>query len=107
MDVTLTKNQQVALDKFVEAMCGDEPSFLDHSRAANAQRAKRLAATEWLHRFAGLCMRIGAQRTRASLGLEYNKEALPVWKDPKTGAEEVKAPIPDGLDKVVIPGRTH
>lgn len=101
MDATLTLNQQKALEMFLDAMVGEQPSILDHGHGAEERRRKRAEAREWLHKFATLSMRIGAQRARAALGMEFNKEALPIWKDPGTGAEEVKTPIPDGLDKVV------
>ena len=102
MDVTLTKNQQAALEKFIEAVVGEEPSKLDHGNAANGRRQKRAEAREWLHRFASLSMRIGAHRARATLGLEHNPDALAIWKDPKTGAEEKARPIPDGRDDKVV-----
>lgn len=107
MDMTMTKKQLEALDKFIEALVGEDPSFLDHSRAANDRRAKRAFVREWLHQFAVLNMRVGAHRARAALGLSFSKEAMPVWKDPKTGAEEMKVPIPDGEDKAVLEPRKH
>lgn len=102
MDVTLTKNQLTAMTKFIDAVVGEEPSFLDHSKGANGRRAARLFAREFLVRMMALSMRIGAERHAYSMGIGKHADALPVWKDPKTGAEEVHMPIPDGEDKVVL-----
>lgn len=106
MDVTLTKNQVVAIEKFMDAMIGEEPSKLDHSTGAENRRQVRVNARDWLCRFAALSMRIGAERARAALGLAHQEAALAIWKDPASGAERIMRPIPDGKDEVVVPGRT-
>lgn len=106
MDVTLTKPQIVALEKFLDALIGEEPSKLDHGHAANARRYKRQEARNFMHRYAALSMKIGAERARAALGLQAAESAMPVWKDPKTGAETIMAPVPDGKEGVVI-ARKH
>lgn len=102
MDVTLIKKQEEAITKFIDAVVGAEPSIFEHSKGANDRRAARVFAREFLVRMCALSMRIGAERHAYSMGIGRRSEALPVWKDPKTGAEEVKVPIPDGEDKVVL-----
>lgn len=102
MDVTLTKKQEEALAKFIEGVVGETPSFLDHSRAANERRAKIAFVSDWLHRFAALNMRIGHERALFTLGMGRNKDALPVWVNPKDGSEAIKVPTPDSIDGVKI-----
>lgn len=104
MDVTLTKKQEEALNVFLDALVGEEPSRLEQSTAANQRRLKRREAREWLYKYAALSMRIGAERMRATLGLQHDPKALAIWKDPRTGAETVHRPIPDGENKVVLQG---
>lgn len=110
MDVTLTKKQEQALDKFIDAMVGEEPSRLDHGTGATQRRYKRREAKDWLYRFAALSMRVGAERARASLGLPHDEQALAIWKDPRSGAETIQRPVPDGQDRVTFAskkGKAH
>lgn len=104
--MTPTKNQEEAMKLFVDALVGEEPSKLDHGSAANARRARRRHAVEFLYKFAALSMRIGAHRARAALGLDHDERALAIWKNPD-GSETVHRPTPDGEEKVTLKGVTH
>lgn len=62
MDTTPSRKMFDAMQKFTDAMCGDEPSKLDHGSAARAVRAKRSACMDFLHGFHSLAMREGVNR---------------------------------------------
>ena len=98
MDITPTNKQILAMQKFVDALCGEEPSRLDHSQSAVNRRAVRANAMDMLHRMVGLSIRIGAERMKAHLGMAYDQSALAYWKDPHSGAEKLNVPRPDGDD---------
>ncbi len=62
MDVTPSKKAFEAISKFVDAVCGEDPSKLDHGAAAQDIRAKRAMAFGFLHQFHALAMREGVIR---------------------------------------------
>lgn len=101
MDLTLSANQVKAVESFIDATIGEEPSKSDHGTAAEKRREARAQTREWLTRFSGLSMRIGAERRNAELGLPHKESAMPVWKMPN-GDERILRPIPDGKEGGII-----
>ena len=79
MDVTPTPKMFEAMQKFTDAIAGEEPGKLEQSVAANRRRQNRAMVIDFLHRFGGACMREGSARAlnpyRTDLGASIaNKE---------------------------------
>jgi len=62
MDVTPSKQMFEAMAKLTDAVCGQEPSILDHGTQANFIRDKRAGMMECLHKLVALSMREGVTR---------------------------------------------
>lgn len=62
MDVTPSNKMFEAMSKFVDSMCGQEPSVLEVTQAAQERRAKRLMVFEFLHMLVAVSMREGVNR---------------------------------------------
>lgn len=99
MDVTPTPKMLEAMRKFTDGAFGDEPSPLEVSQGANTRRLRRQASMDWLHQFAGLCMREGVNRAvrdarAAREGARFDSEdrsaAAKARDDAQAGAMMVK-----------------
>lgn len=62
MDVTPTDRMFRAMQQFVDAMCGEEPSRLMIGPQAQKVRERRRAAMDFLHALVAVAMRTGAMR---------------------------------------------
>ena len=62
MDVTPSDKMFAAMNKMGEALIGEKPSELDHSRGARERRRKWRVYMDVMHQFVGICMREGVNR---------------------------------------------
>lgn len=62
MNVTPTPQMFEAMSKFVEALCGPEPSKIEQGPGADRVRARRRFAFDVLHSLVGLSMKEGVKR---------------------------------------------
>lgn len=62
MDVTPSNKMFAAMQAFVDATIGEEPSKLLVGPGASAIRDRRRVAFQFLHSFAAICMREGVNR---------------------------------------------
>lgn len=104
MDVTPPDKLFQAMSKFVDALCGPNPSTLEVSRAAQETRMKRAMAFDILHGIVAFSMRVGAQRKMHELVVKAQGGHLkPADAQDRSAIDKAKDDAEAGRDKVQMP----
>lgn len=77
MDVTPTPKMFEAMTTFTDAICGEAPTAIEQSKAANERRDKRALTMDFMHRLIHLAMREGAARAMNPNRTELGRIQLP------------------------------
>lgn len=77
MDVTPTPKMFEFMQKFTDAVIGEEPLAVESSTAANNRRAARVECMSSLHKLVHLAMREGAARAMNPRRTEMGRIQLP------------------------------
>lgn len=98
MDVTPSKKMFETMQTFTDAVCGEEPTKLDHGPGAQKRRAHRRMVMDFLHNIIRLSMRVGVARYRMERG-------LPVVED-QVRPNPLKKAVSDSFaanDRIIAP----